>query len=111
MSEAKINDNEIVDKLGRVIKLREINGKLRIALYRALGAKDSVNTAVIGEFWPVIAVQSIDGRECPMKIASDVEKTYDMLEEGNAFGLIDEWLVKKMDARDEAEKETKNLKK
>lgn len=112
MSEVnQLNENEIVDKKGRIIRLKEITGKTRIAFYRALGGKDATNLAIVGEYWPVMAVQSIEERECPIKILADVEKIYDMLEEGDAFGLIDEWMQKRLAQDEENKKEDKSLKK
>jgi len=110
-TQPQLNPNEIKDSLGRIIKLKEITGKIRIAFYRALGAKDAANIAVIGEYWSVLAVESIDGQSMPLKTLVDIEYTYDQIEKGNAFTLIDEWLRKNEEEKLAIEKEAKDLKK
>lgn len=88
--------NEIKDNLGRTIKLREINGRTRVAFYRALGAKDASNLGVVSEYWNVMAVDSIDGKPCgSIKGLIDLEFIYDELEKSNAPKLIENWLAEK----------------
>lgn len=107
----ELKDNEIKDNLGRIIRLKEINGKTRIAFYRALGAKDAANVGIIGEYWPVMAVDSIDEKPCFIKALVDIEYIYNELDKSNSFILIDEWLRKKEDDKKMSEKEEKDLKK
>lgn len=107
----KISENEIKDRLGRIFKLKEITGKTRIAFYRALGAKDAANMGVITEYWPVMAVDSIDGNPCYIKSLVDIDYIYNEMERGECFALIDEWLVTRDQQRTSLNKEEKDLKK
>lgn len=110
-TETQLNTNEVKDSLGRVIRLKEITGKRRIAFYRAVGAKDAGNIGVVSELWPTMAVLSIDGNPCPLNALVDIEYIYDQLEKGNAFGLIDEWLLKNSQQKTLNEKEERDQKK
>ncbi len=102
----RLNDDEIQDNLGRLIRLKEVNGKSRIAFYRALGSKDSGNIGVIMEYWPVMAVDTIDGKPMgSIKGLIDIEMIHGELEKSNAPDLVNEWLTKKAQERAENEKE------
>lgn len=106
--------NEVIDSLGRVIKLKEVNGKGRVAFYRALGNKDASNVPILAEYWPVMAVESIGGNPClPIKALIDIEMTHSDLENGDALGLINEWLSRKEEekATIAATEDKENLKK
>lgn len=101
-----MSSNIIVDNLGRKIKLKEINGKARVAFYRALGAKDAANVGVTLEYWNVMAVDSIDDEPMgSIKALIDIETIHAKLEQSNAMSLIDEWLVTKNKEKQESEKE------
>jgi hypothetical protein len=99
-------DNEIIDNLGRIFKLKEITGKTRVAFYRALGARDSSNIGVVTEYWNVMAVDEIDGRkQVSIKAIVDIEMIYSELDKSNASSLIDEWLLAKAKDKEEKAKE------
>lgn len=88
--------NEIIDNLGRMIKLKEINGKARVAFYRALGSQDAANMGIVLEYWNVMAVDELDGKkQGSIKGLVDIEFMAAELDKSNAAALIDTWLVKK----------------
>ncbi len=104
--------NEIIDKLGRKILLKEMTGRTRLAFYRALGPKDSINGAVVMEYWNVMFIDEIDGRkQASIKGLVDLDFLYGEMDKGQFSPLIDEW-VAEMDKEkleiEEMEKEEKN---
>lgn len=104
----EIGKDEIVDSLGRILSLSDINGKKRIAFYRALGNKDSANQLILAEYWCVMYVERIDGKLAgPIKSLVDIEYIYDQLEKGNAIQLVNEWIDKKEQAKAIEQKENK----
>lgn len=97
--------NEIKDKLGRTIVLKPITGRMRIAFYRALGARDAVNLAIVNEYFYCMAVHTIDGNFYSLNSIVELDAIYNELERGEAFGLIDEWLAKQDAEKKSSEKE------
>jgi hypothetical protein len=106
--------NEIVDKLGRTFKLKEITGKSRVAFYRALGAKDAANLGVVAEYWNVMAVDTLEsGMPFSIKALVDIEYMHGQIEKGEAMPLIEKWLADKADEKQKRDADIgeKNIKK
>lgn len=106
-----MSDNEIVDVLGRKIKLKEITGRSRLSLYRALGAKDAVNGAVLSEYWNIMAIDEIEGRKQPsIKAIVDVDYLYGEMEKGDFSEKITKWIELKEQEKKELEEMEKEEK-
>lgn len=86
-------DNKITDKKGNVITLQEITGRMRLAFYRALGADDCKNTAVILELFPVMAVKAINGDPVGnISSIAQIEIVHAKIDDGQVTNDIMEWL-------------------
>lgn len=102
----EVISDTITDSLGRVIKLKEITGKSRVAFYRALGAEDCQIKPIMAEYWNIMAVDEFDGRkQGVIKSKVDLEFMASELEKSNANELISDWIIQKMEEKERIEKE------